>query len=197
MDRCPSAFRVLCHHRGRHAGAIYEWPAQGNATSRRRLPLATALHFQCTQGYTPSTSAVCQQGNWVLADAAAAGGGCQANDNVDNATIVTAADESDMKWFEVLGYLGDWMPLLPLFMTLALVLLVAGAIRRVGSRRRAQVDAERARSCRPIDSVGHKFTVGKRRFGSLPPVITDPKERHEARNLASYSPQRGVPGATS
>ena len=149
--------------------------------------------FQCAQGYTPSTTATCYQGDWRLADAAAAGGGCRAN----NATVVSAADENGIKWYEVLGYVGDWMPLLPLLLVLGIFLLVtlAYATRWLCRWQRAQAEAERARSCRPIDSVGFKFTLGAKRFGSLPPIITDPKERVESRNLATYTPKRGVPGA--
>jgi hypothetical protein len=89
------------------------------------------------------------------------------------------------------------MPLLPLLLVLGTFLLaaLACATRWLCRWHRAQVQAERARSCRPIDSVGFKFTLGAKRFGTLPPIITDPKERLESHNLASYTPERGVPGA--
>jgi hypothetical protein len=117
---------------------------------------------------------------------------------VDNVTA-TAASESELRWYEVLGYVGDRTPLLPLLMALAallLVLMVCGA-RRAFRWHRTKIEEERSRSCRPIDSVGHKFTMGRKRFGTLPPVITDPVERMEANNLTSYTPQRGAPGAVS
>eukprot|EP01046_Picozoa_sp_COSAG06_P020492 COSAG06_NODE_1499_length_9263_cov_2.385312_1_plen_2165_part_10 len=165
------------------------------SASRSQCTGTLAAHtcaFQCVHGYTPSTTAVCYQGGWRLADPAAAGGGCR----VDNVTA-TAASESELRWYEVLGYVGDRTPLLPLLMALAallLVLMVCGA-RRAFRWHRTKIEEERSRSCRPIDSVGHKFTMGRKRFGTLPPVITDPVERMEANNLTSYTPQRGAPGA--
>ena len=156
-------------------------------------PSGQSCSFQCTQGYIPSTTVTCHHGDWTLADAAAAGGGCRA----DNATGFVGPGERGMKWFEILGYVGDRTPLLPLLLVLGIFVLagLSWMLRWLCRWQRAQVEAERARSCRPIDSVGHKFTVGAKRFGSLPPIITDPKERLESRNLATYAPPRGVPGA--
>ena len=156
-----------------------------------------ACAFRCGGGFEPTTTGVCHQGEWSLVDAAAEGGGCREM-NATARTVVPQPEEGT-KWYEILGFVGDKTPLLPLLMvTVPLLLwLLVRTAKRTFRVRRAKILEERSRTCRPIDAVGHRFTVGAKRFGTLPPVITDPVERIETQNLATYTHERGVPGAVS
>jgi hypothetical protein len=156
-------------------------------------PSGDVCVFRCAGGFEPTSTAVCHQGEWSLTDNVD-DGGCSESNATAGVGLLTGT-----KWYELLGYVGDKIPLLPLMMVAApvLVWLLWRAALRTVYWHHAKVAEERSRSSRPIDSVGHRFTVGARRFGPLAPVITDPVERMETQNLATYTHQKGVPGAVS
>ena len=166
-----------------------------------------SCRFRCAPGFEALGTARCKLGDWELGEPAAE---CRAV----NGTAAVAEGSAVELWWEAWGYFGA-LPVLPLVLGLGGLLLLwalCWAARKLCRRRRARIEEERSRSCRPIDSVGHKFTVGRRLWE--PPAPRETKfapgwqseakaserlfERQQAvetRNLETYTPSRGSPGA--